>query len=89
MWDKNRKKYLSRLAKIQPYLKNHKFVNTEDIVAVLSHLILSGDRICIEGDNQKQASYLASAMTQLDSSAINNLHMIQSAIILPEHLAVF
>ncbi|CEG55613.1 malonate decarboxylase subunit alpha [Legionella fallonii] len=89
MWDINRKKYLSRLAKIQPYLKDSKFINTEDIVAVLSQIILSGDRVCIEGDNQKQASYLASAMTQLDPSVINNLHMIQSAIVLPEHLAVF
>ncbi|MCL9684502.1 malonate decarboxylase subunit alpha [Legionella maioricensis] len=89
MWDKNKRDYLQRLAKIQSYLHHKKFINTEDIVAVLSQLIISGDRICIEGDNQKQASYLAAAMTQLDSTTINNLHMIQSAIVLPEHLTVF
>ena len=89
MWDTNYKKNLSRLAKIQSYLRNKKFINTEDLVAVLSQIISSGDRICIEGDNQKQASYLASAMTKLDPAVINNVHMIQSAITLPEHLDLF
>ena len=89
MWDKNRKKYLKRLSKIKSYLNHKKFINTEDIVPVLSQIITSGDRVCIEGDNQKQASYLATAMTQLDPAVINNLHMIQSAIVLPEHLTVF
>ncbi|OEH47768.1 Acetyl-S-ACP:malonate ACP transferase [Legionella parisiensis] len=56
---------------------------------MLSHLIHSGDRVCIEGDNQKQANFLAAAMTQLNPVQINHLHMIQSAIALPEHLDVF
>ncbi|KTD74266.1 malonate decarboxylase subunit alpha [Legionella tucsonensis] len=89
MWDQNKKEYLKRLSKIKPYLKNNKFVETNDIITVLSHLIHSGDRVCIEGDNQKQANFLAVAMTQLNPAQINHLHMIQSAIVLPEHLDVF
>ncbi|CAM3057415.1 malonate decarboxylase subunit alpha [Legionella steigerwaltii] len=89
MWDQNKKEYLKRLSRIKPYLKNNKFVEAHDLVAVLSQLIRSGDRVCIEGDNQKQASFLATAMAQLDPVAINHLHMIQSAIALPEHLDVF
>ncbi|HHF0525371.1 TPA: malonate decarboxylase subunit alpha [Legionella anisa] len=89
MWDQNKKEYLKRLSKIKPYLKNNKFVAANDIITILSHLIHSGDRVCIEGDNQKQASFLAAAMTQLNPAKINRLHMIQSAIALPEHLDVF
>lgn len=89
MWEQNKKEYLARLSKIKSYLKNNKFVDAHDLVAVLTQLIHSGDRVCIDGDNQKQASFLASAMTQLNPSEINHLHMIQSAIALPEHLDVF
>ncbi|MCW8408259.1 malonate decarboxylase subunit alpha [Legionella sp. PATHC035] len=89
MWDQNKKEYLKRLSKIQSYLKNNKFVEAQDLVSVLSLLIRSGDRVCIEGDNQKQASFLATAMAQLNPEEINHLHMIQSAIALPEHLDVF
>lgn len=89
MWDTNKTAYLKRLSKIQPYLKNNKFIDASDLVAVLSGIINCGDRVCIEGDNQKQASYLATAMTKLDPAVVNNLHMIQSAIALPEHLDIF
>ncbi|CDZ77532.1 malonate decarboxylase, alpha subunit [Legionella massiliensis] len=89
MWDSNKKNYLQRLAKIQPYIQNNKFVDASDLVTVLSLVINSGDRVCIEGDNQKQASYLAQEMTRLDPKVVNNLHMIQSAIALPEHLDIF
>ncbi|KTD71038.1 MULTISPECIES: malonate decarboxylase subunit alpha [Legionella] len=89
MWDQNKQEYLKRLSKIKPYLKNNKFVEANDLVTVLSLLIHSGDRVCIEGDNQKQASFLAMTMAQLNPVEINHLHMIQSAIALPEHLDVF
>lgn len=89
MWDRNKREYLQRLSKIKKYRKNDKFIDADDLVAVLSELIRSGDRVCIEGDNQKQASFLAAAMTQLDPKQVNHLHMIQSAIALPEHLDIF
>lgn len=89
MWDESKQIYLQRLSKISPYLKQHKFVEADDLVALLSQVIHSGDRVCIEGDNQKQASFLAAAMSELDPAQINNLHMIQSAIALPEHLNIF
>ena len=89
MWDTNKKHYLNQINKIKSYIKNKKFIATEDLVEVLSKVIQCGDKICIEGDNQKQANFLAYAMTQLDSNLINNLHMIQSAIALPEHLTLF
>ncbi|STY30086.1 malonate decarboxylase subunit alpha [Legionella wadsworthii] len=89
MWDLNTKAYSKRLSKIKPYLKNKKFIDSKDILNVLSHMIQSGDRVCIEGDNQKQANFLAAAITQFNPEQVNRLHMIQSAIALPEHLDVF
>ncbi|HEU4775452.1 MAG TPA: malonate decarboxylase subunit alpha, partial [Telluria sp.] len=48
-----------------------------------------GDRVCLEGNNQKQADFLAQALAGLDPARINGLHMLQSVLALPEHLDVF
>ncbi|MFC7518112.1 malonate decarboxylase subunit alpha [Herbaspirillum sp. GCM10030257] len=59
-------------------------------IADLLHAILEpGDRVCIEGNNQKQADFLAKALAALDPGRINRLHILQSVIALPEHLDVF
>lgn len=89
MWDSNRAKYLSRLSQVQTYIKNNKFVSYQDAVDVLSRVIQSGDIVCIEGDNQKQADFLATTLTQLNPKQINNLHMVQPSIALPQHLDIF
>ena len=59
------------------------------VVELLSAVIESGDRVCLEGNNQKQADFLARALTRLDPTRVNNLHMVQSVLALPEHLDVF
>ncbi|MBE7942053.1 MULTISPECIES: malonate decarboxylase subunit alpha [Ramlibacter] len=66
-----------------------KRVATASAVALLSAVIESGDRVCLEGNNQKQADFLAKALVQLDPAQVNDLHMVQSVISLPEHLDVF
>jgi malonate decarboxylase alpha subunit len=56
----------------------------------LLHTVLEcGDRVCLEGNNQKQADFLAQALAGLDPARINRLHMLQSVLALPEHLDVF
>jgi malonate decarboxylase alpha subunit len=56
----------------------------------LLHSVLAcGDRVCLEGNNQKQADFLAQALAGLDPARINGLHMLQSVLALPEHLDVF
>src|SRR6202035_2912700 len=52
-------------------------------------IIEPGDRVTIEGDNQKQADFLASALANVDPAQIHDLHMVQSVLALPDHLAVF
>ncbi len=66
-----------------------KHVQGRDAAALLTVLLEPGDRVCIEGNNQKQAQVLARALTCLDPSRIHDLHMLQSCIHLPEHLQVF
>jgi malonate decarboxylase alpha subunit len=56
---------------------------------LLEAILEPGDRVTIEGDNQKQADLLATALANVDPARIHGLHMVQSVLALPEHLAVF
>ncbi|THD64827.1 malonate decarboxylase subunit alpha [Phenylobacterium sp.] len=56
---------------------------------LLEAVIQPGDRVAIEGDNQKQADFLAAALANVDPARIHDLHMVQSVLALPDHLAVF
>jgi malonate decarboxylase alpha subunit len=61
-----------------------------DRIADLLHQVLEcGDRVCLEGNNQKQADFLGKALARLDPARINGLHMLQSVLALPEHLDIF
>ena len=66
-----------------------KMVKPEDITALLEAVIRPGDRLCMEGDNQKQADFLARALAQADLKRVHDLHVVQSGIVLPEHLDLF
>jgi malonate decarboxylase alpha subunit len=70
-------------------LAKHKLVEARDVVALLEAIIRPGDRVCLEGDNQKQADFLAQCLAAVDVHRVHNLHMVQSGVVLPEHLDVF
>src|SRR6202795_377671 len=70
-------------------LAKHKLVEARDGVALLEAVIRPGDRVCLEGDNQKQADFLAQCLAAVDVHRVHNLHMVQSGVVLPEHLDVF
>src|ERR1700738_5565647 len=61
----------------------------ERATQLLEAIIEPGDRVAIEGDNQKQADFLASALANVDPAQVHDLHMVQSVLALPDHLAVF
>ena len=50
---------------------------------LLEAIIESGDRVTIEGDNQKQADFLAAALAKADPAQLHDLHMVQSVLALP------
>jgi malonate decarboxylase alpha subunit len=66
-----------------------KIVRGTDTQALLYAVLESGDRVCLEGNNQKQAHVLARALACLDPDRIHDLHMLQSCVQLSEHLDVF
>jgi len=70
-------------------LADGKHVAAADAVALLEAVLRPGDRVCLEGDNQKQADCLARALAACDPARVHDLHMVQSGIVLPEHLDVF
>ena len=91
-WDTQQRNRADRIARavsaIGGDLKG-KIVAAGRIGELLHQVIESGDRVCLEGNNQKQADFLGSALAQLDPARVNNLHMLLSVLALPEHLDVF
>ncbi len=88
VWDRQRRSRAARLARASA-LGLGKVVPAARIAELLLAVIEPGDRVCLEGNNQKQADFLARALTQLDPAAVHGLHMVQSVLALPEHLDVF
>lgn len=77
-----------RLAEVE-HLVNGVTIPTEKIVDVLELLIKPGDRVVLEGNNQKQASFLSQALVKVDPERVHDLHMIMSSVSRPEHLDIF
>ena len=64
-------------------------IPTQDIVKVLETLITAGDRVVLEGNNQKQADFLSRSLAQTDPDILHDLHMIMPSVGRPEHLDLF
>lgn len=77
-----------RLEKMKA-ITSGRIIPTSKIVEALETLILPGDRVVLEGNNQKQASFLSKALAQVDPKKLFDLHMIISSISRPEHLEIF
>lgn len=89
-WNKMAKNRQDRLERAYSIVgEKCKFFQDEDSLNFISAILEPYDRVCLEGNNQKQANYLAKILTQCDPLKINNLHMVQSVLALPEHLDVF
>src|SRR4029077_6010758 len=92
VWDLEGQGLAARLARARTRLADRlpaKVVEPDDIVALLESVIAPGDRICLEGNNQKQADFLAKALTLVDPERVHDLHLVQSVLALPEHLDLF
>lgn len=85
--DRQRRERLARAAEVSGVQGRR--VATEAIVPLLEAVLQPGDRVCLEGNNQKQADFLAESLTQVNPQRVRDLHMVQSVLALPEHLDVF
>lgn len=91
-WNRQQSNRQERLARAQSALGaalTGKAVAADQVVALLHAVLEPGDRVCLEGNNQKQADFLGKALTRLDPQRIHDLHMLLSVLSLPEHLDVF
>ncbi len=91
-WDtlqRNRAQRLERAAAALGAELDGKSLPAARIADLFYAVLECGDRVCIEGNNQKQADFLAQALAKLDPARVNGLHMLQSVLTLPEHLDVF
>ncbi len=84
-WDKLARNRAERLARAQTLVRG-RLVAANDIVALFEALIEPGDRVCIEGNNQKQADFLARSLVKTDPAKLRDLHLVQSVLALPEHI---
>ncbi|WAC73747.1 malonate decarboxylase subunit alpha [Roseateles sp. SL47] len=87
--DRERRERLARAATALGARLRGRHVATDAAVALLEAVLQPGDRVCLEGNNQKQADFLADTLTQLDVQRVHDLHMVQSVLALPAHLDVF
>ena len=87
-WQKQRSERNLRLEAGSRYATG-KMVTPENAKALLEAVIRPGDRVCLEGDNQKQADFLAEVLAIVDQSRIHDLHIVQSGLVLQAHLDLF
>src|SRR5271163_3675167 len=87
-WTTRRDEKRRRMQLVRPWMKGP-ILPKEKIVDALEALIVSGDRIVLEGDNQKQADFLSRFLVKVDPKKIHDLHLIISSISRPEQLTLF
>lgn len=87
-WQHHREARDARLAAGAKFARG-KIVEPADATRLMEAVIRPGDRVCLEGDNQKQADLLSSALLAADLAKVKDLHMVQSGVVLPEHLDLF
>jgi len=81
----NKAQRLERVGK----LVRGKFVAPDKVPQVLKRIIEPGDILCLEGDNQKQADFLANQLATLGPMDMRDIHLVMSCITLPAHIELF
>ena len=83
-WTTRRDRKRERLDRAAPMVKG-KRVDAEQMTRFLEAVMEPGDTVILEGDNQKQASFLAQALEQTDPDRLHGLHMVIPSVSRPEH----
>jgi malonate decarboxylase alpha subunit len=87
-WTTRRERKSRRLQRVARYCSD-RVLDSEKIIAALEELVEPGDRICLEGNNQKQADFLSRKLAQVDPERIYDLHLLISVLSRPEHMDLF
>ncbi|GAC1459226.1 MAG: malonate decarboxylase subunit alpha [Steroidobacteraceae bacterium] len=87
-WSRLRDDKVARLAAVAAWTDD-KLLPGASIIPVLEALLRPGDRVALEGNNQKQADFLSRALAQVDPGRVHGLHLLIASISRPEHLTLF
>lgn len=84
----------SKLDKIDRMNAAKKFTVTKEVKAdqmvdFFEAIIKPGDKVVLEGNNQKQASFLSESLAKVNPQKVNHLHMIMPSVSRAEHLDLF
>jgi malonate decarboxylase alpha subunit len=87
-WTRRRDEKERRMKAVMRWMSGP-LLPTDKTVEALEALVVAGDRIVLEGDNQKQADFLSRSLVKVNAKKIHDLHLIISSISRPEHLTLF
>ena len=87
-WSRRRAEKARRLERVR-HLADGAVLPREHLVRALEALIAPGDRVVLEGNNQKQADFLSRSLARVDPGKVHDLHMIMPSVGRPEHLDLF
>jgi malonate decarboxylase alpha subunit len=88
VWNARRTAKAERLRAGSAYTTG-KVIDPARLKDLLQDVLRSGDRVALEGDNQKQADFLSRTLADCDPMRINKLHMLISSVSQAEHLDLF
>jgi malonate decarboxylase alpha subunit len=88
VWNRRRTEKRRRVEKLGS-LASGKLIPSNRIVEAFETLICAGDRVVLEGNNQKQADFLSRSLVKVDPATIHDLHMIMPSVGRSEHLDLF
>ncbi len=87
-WSRRRAEKQRRLETVRA-LADGVVLPSDKIVAALEALIAPGDRVVLEGNNQKQADFLSRSLAKASPERLHDLHMIMPSVSRAEHLDLF
>jgi malonate decarboxylase alpha subunit len=88
VWNKRRTAKRDRLARVGQHADG-KLIKPDELGQVLETVIRPGDKVALEGDNQKQADFLSRTLAACDPKKLHDLHMLIGSVSRSEHLDLF
>ncbi|MDA5194198.1 malonate decarboxylase subunit alpha [Govanella unica] len=77
-----------RIARASAYADG-RILRSDRIVEALEALIEPGDRVALEGNNQKQADFLSRSLAMVDPAKVHGINLLISTLGRREHLDLF
>ncbi|WP_326743503.1 malonate decarboxylase subunit alpha [Streptomyces sp. NBC_00121] len=88
VWNKRRTAKRDRLARAGRHADG-KLIKSDELGQVLERVMRPGDKVALEGDNQKQADFLSRTLAACDPKKLHDLHMLIGSVSRREHLDLF